>query len=53
MLGTFIGSIIIGSLQTGIVAMGISGFWVQVAEGLVIMTAVVAQSILRKTRGAT
>lgn len=49
-LGTFIGSIIIGSLETGIVAMGISGFWVQVAEGVVIVTAVVAQAILRRGR---
>ena len=48
--GTFIGSIIIGSLETGIVAMGISGFWVQVAEGVVIITAVVAQAILRRGR---
>jgi simple sugar transport system permease protein len=48
MLGTFMGSIIIGSLQTGIVAMGISGFWVQVAEGVVILTAVVVQSILMR-----
>jgi len=50
--GTFIGSIIIGSLETGIVAMGISGFWVQVAEGVVIIVAVVAQAILRRGRGA-
>jgi simple sugar transport system permease protein len=48
MLGTFIGSVIIGSLETGIVAMGISGFWVQVAEGVVILTAVVVQSILMR-----
>jgi simple sugar transport system permease protein len=51
--GTFIGSIIIGSLETGIVAIGISGFWVQVAEGVVIIIAVVAQAILRRGRGAT
>lgn len=50
--GTFIGSIIIGSLETGIVAIGISGFWVQVAEGVVIIVAVVAQAILRRGRGA-
>ena len=47
-LGTFMGSIIIGSLETGIVAMGISGFWVQVAEGVVILTAVVVQSVLMR-----
>jgi simple sugar transport system permease protein len=51
--GTFIGSIIIGSLETGVVAIGISGFWVQVAEGVVIIVAVVAQAILRRGRGAT
>jgi simple sugar transport system permease protein len=50
--GTFIGSIIIGSLETGVVAIGISGFWVQVAEGVVIIVAVVAQAILRRGRGA-
>jgi simple sugar transport system permease protein len=52
-LGSFIGSIIIGSLETGIVAMGISGFWVQVAEGVVIVAAVVAQAILRRGRSPT
>jgi simple sugar transport system permease protein len=51
-LGTFIGSVIIGSLETGIVAMGISGFWVQVAVGVVIVTAIAAQAILRRGRAA-
>jgi simple sugar transport system permease protein len=50
-LGTFIGSIIIGSLETGVVAMGVYSFWVQVAEGVVIVAALVTQSILRR-RGA-
>ncbi len=44
-VGTFFGSYIIGSLEAGVVASGISGFWVQLVEG-VVMGAVVVLNIL-------
>jgi simple sugar transport system permease protein len=35
MVGTFFGSFVIGSLEAGVVATTISGYWVQVVEGIV------------------
>ena len=35
LVGTFFGSYIIGSLEAGVVATGIGGYWVQLVEGLV------------------
>ncbi len=43
-LGTIIGAIIIGSLDTGVTAMGISGFWINVIYGAIILIATVLQS---------
>ncbi len=40
-VGTFFGSYIIGSLEAGVVATGISGFWVQLVEGLVMAGSVI------------
>jgi len=40
-VGTFFGSYIIGSLEAGVVATGISGYWVQLVEGLVMGASVV------------
>ncbi len=48
--GTFIGCIIIGSLESGIVGVGLSGFWTQVIYGLIIVTSVSIHSILRRKR---
>ena len=33
LVGTFFGSYIIGSLEAGVVAPGIGGYWVQLVEG--------------------
>jgi simple sugar transport system permease protein len=44
--GTFFGSYIIGSLEAGVVATGISGFWVQLVEGLVMGASVVLNIII-------
>lgn len=44
-VGTFFGAYIIGSLEAGVVASGISGFWVQLVEGAV-MAAVVVLNIV-------
>ncbi len=46
--GTFIGCIIIGSLESGIVGVGLSGFWTQVIYGLIIVISVSIHSILRR-----
>jgi simple sugar transport system permease protein len=46
--GTFVGAHIIGWLETGILAGGISGFWTQLVVGLVIVVALVVQMYLTK-----
>jgi len=46
--GTFIGCIIIGSLEGGIVAVGLKGFWIEVLFGLVIVISASVHSILRR-----
>jgi simple sugar transport system permease protein len=48
--GTFVGALIIGSLEAGIVAAGLTGFWTQVIYGLVIMVSVSIYAILLKKR---
>lgn len=49
--GTFIGSIIIGSLEGGIVAIGLTGFWTQLIYGLIIVVSLSIYSLfLRKER---
>ena len=49
-VGTFFGSYIIGSLEAGVVATGISGFWVQLVQGLVMGTSVVLNTVLGSKR---
>jgi simple sugar transport system permease protein len=46
--GTFVGSIIIGSLETGIIAIGLSGYWTNLIYGLLIVISVSIHSILRR-----
>ncbi len=41
LVGTFFGMYIIGSLEAGVVATGIGGYWVQLVEGLVMAASVV------------
>ena len=40
-VGTFFGAYIIGSLEAGVVASGIGGYWVQLVEGLVMAASVI------------
>jgi simple sugar transport system permease protein len=47
-LGTFLGAFLIGSLQAGIVAAGLSGFWIQLIYGLIILIAVTGHTLLRR-----
>lgn len=44
--GTFFGSYIIGSLEAGVVATGISGFWVQLVQGLVMGGSIILNTLI-------
>jgi simple sugar transport system permease protein len=49
--GTFMGVLIIGSLETGIVALGLTGFWYQFIAGLTIVTSVVIYALMLRKVG--
>jgi simple sugar transport system permease protein len=49
-VGTFCGAFIIGSLEAGIVATTISGYWVQLIEGVVMGAAIVLNASLGEGR---
>ena len=46
--GTFIGALIIGCIEAGIVAIGISGFWTQLIYGLIIIISITITSKIKK-----
>lgn len=48
--GTFVGAFLIGSLEAGIVAAGLSGFWTRLIYGLLILVAVTLHTVLKKNR---
>jgi simple sugar transport system permease protein len=48
--GTVIGVLIIGSIESGVVAIGFSGFFVQFVYGLLITAAVTVYALLHKRR---
>jgi simple sugar transport system permease protein len=52
LVGTFFGAYIIGSLEAGVVATGIGGYWVQLVEGLV-MAAVVILNVIIGEEGSS
>ena len=52
-VGTFFGAYIIGSLEAGIVATTISGYWVQLIEGVVMGASVVLNVVISEGHGAT
>jgi simple sugar transport system permease protein len=47
-LGTFLGCIIIGEIQPGIVAMGLTGYWTKLIYGLIITASVAMHTLLRR-----
>ncbi len=49
-VGTFFGAYIIGSLQAGVVATGITSYWVQSVMGLIIIVAVVINVLIGEGR---
>ncbi len=46
--GTFVASFIIGAINAGIVAVGLSGFWTQLIYGLIIVLSVILQTVIGK-----
>jgi simple sugar transport system permease protein len=47
-MGTFVGSFIIGAIEAGVVAIGLSGFWTQFIYGLIIVISVAFQMFLSR-----
>lgn len=47
-LGTFIGCFIIGAIEAGIVAIGLTGFWTQLIYGLIIIISVSMHAMLSR-----
>jgi simple sugar transport system permease protein len=47
-LGTFLGSYIIGAINAGIVAIGLTGFWTELIYGLIIVVSVSMHVIMQK-----
>jgi len=50
--GTFIGAFIIGSLEAGIVAAGLSGFWTQFVCGILIIVSVIIHTLAKRRKGS-
>jgi simple sugar transport system permease protein len=49
--GTFVASFIIGAINAGIVAIGLSGFYTQLIYGLIVVLSVVIQTVVGKKLG--
>jgi simple sugar transport system permease protein len=47
-LGTFIGCFIIGAIEGGTVAIGLTGFWTQLIYGLIIIISISMHSLVRR-----
>jgi simple sugar transport system permease protein len=50
--GTFIGAFIIGSLEAGIVAAGLSGFWTQFVCGILIIVSIIIHTLSKRRKGS-
>jgi simple sugar transport system permease protein len=46
--GTFIGGLILEFIEMGVLTSGVTGFWIQLVHGIVIIIALAAQGILRR-----
>jgi simple sugar transport system permease protein len=51
-IGTVFGSFIVGSIEAGIVASGLGGFWTRLVVGLVLIVAVTLNIVITKSGGA-
>lgn len=47
-LGTFVGSFVIGMIKPGIIAVGLTGYWTELINGMVIVASVAMHSFLRR-----
>jgi len=47
--GTFIGGLILELIETGILSAGVTGFWIRLVHGLVIIIALIAQVLIRRS----
>jgi simple sugar transport system permease protein len=47
-LGTFLGAFIIGAIEPGIVAIGLTGFWTQLIYGLIIILSVAMHALMSR-----
>jgi simple sugar transport system permease protein len=52
-LGTFIGCFIIGTIEGGTVAIGLTGFWTQLIYGLIIIISISMHSLVRTRLGGS
>jgi len=50
--GTFIGGLILEFIEMGILSSGVTGFWIDLVHGIVIIIALSAQGIIRKGESA-
>ncbi|MBN2736239.1 MAG: ABC transporter permease [Spirochaetales bacterium] len=50
MVGTFFGAFIIGSLEAGVVATGIGGYWVRLTTGLVMAGSIILNNVLKNEK---
>lgn len=50
-LGTFVGCFIIGAIEAGTVAIGLTGFWTQLIYGLIIILSVSMHAVLNRRLG--
>ncbi len=50
MIGTFIGVLIIASLEPGIIAVGLTGFWTQFIYGLLVTLSVTIYALMQRKR---
>ena len=48
-IGTLIGGLTLGLIEMGLLAVGVSGFWIQLVYGTVIIIALIVQTIIRET----
>jgi simple sugar transport system permease protein len=51
-VGTFFGAYIIGSLEAGVVASGIGGYWVKLVEGLIMAASISLNAVIEDGRFA-
>jgi simple sugar transport system permease protein len=47
-VGTFVGSFIVGSINAGVISAGIQGFYTQLFFGLVIILSLVLQTLISR-----